>query len=555
MNIIKGLPNQAHKGQRAAVDTEFFNQIEGRLHRPHGDFAAMTIAMDGDDSVYLVQDQRDIPKALDLLDKGTWVMSNAVYDLTQLRRFADIQPRYIWDTELVERCTFGGLYDNFSLKDQARRWLDMHMEKEVREEFYTAREMTPQMEEYAARDALVTLEISKKQDEKFTGTRALDAYNLIDEPAIWPTLDIQPMKVDVVQWEKNVSEYIRIAKETEDEIGVNSMSPQQVKREATKYGLHLQDTAALTLEEYKNDFPFVAGVLKARMYRKAVSTYGLSWLEKYVEEGDLVYAGYRVTGAETHRRSSQNPNMQQIPARKMPEYRDLFISKYGRMMVADVSAQEPRILAHESQDPVLIAAFITREDVHQTVANAIQKDRDTGKIVNLATSYGMTADGLARKLGISVQEAERLLTAYFMRFKGVFAWIGMQRNTARKLGYVTTVSGHPIYINPHNYQWENNAINSPIQGGAGDFSKMWERKLWEKCRSEGIPYSVCGLVHDEIIIDPPKDVYKRTKELEIEAFNDTAETLFPDVPFEQEIKSGKKWSCKKLSEEDEEEEY
>lgn len=554
MNIIKGIPQEAKPGQKVAIDTEFFGQVDGKLHRPHGDFAAMTINIENSEDVYLVQDQKDIQASLDAVKGGVWVMSNAVYDLTQLRRYVDIQPRYIWDTEIVERCSFGGLYDTFSLKDQARRWLDLYVEKETREEFSSERrEMTPQMEEYAARDALTTMEVFKRQEEYLDGTRALEAYNLIDEPAIWPTLDMQPMRVDVGGWEKNVHGYMRIAEEIQSEIGVNVLSSQQVVKALAKNGIHVQNAQAGTLEEYA-DHEFVAKILEAKKYRKAISTYGLSWLEKYIEDGDLVYASWRVTGAETGRRSCSNPNLQQIPARKMPEYRDLFISKHGRMMVADVSAQEPRILAYHSQDPALLEALRNGEDVHQTVANAIHRDRGTGKIINLATSYGMTAHGLSKKLNITEQEATSLLNAYFTRFRGVLSYISLQRSVARRLGYVTTVSGRPVYMNPHDYQWENNAINAPIQGGAGDFSKMWERKIWEGCRSAGVPYSVCGLVHDEIIIDPPKEVYKITKQIEIEAFEQTAQTLFPGVPFLQEMKSGKKWSCKKLSE-DELDEY
>lgn len=832
MNILKELPPQAKPGELVSIDTEFFNQTDGKLHRPHGDFADITVCMERDeDTVYLVQDQSDIRKTLKALDKGEWVMSNSIYDITQLRRFADIQPRYIYDTELVERCAYGGLYDTFSLKDQARRWLDVYMEKETRDQFASSREMSPKMEKYAALDAHYTMKIARTQREYLGGTRAMDAYNLIDEPAIWPTLDLQPMKVDVAQWEKNVQGYIARAREIEDEIGVNSMSPQQVKREAAKHGLRLKDTAALTLEEYKSN-PFIAGVLEARKYRKAVSTYGMSWLEKYVEEGDLVYASYRVTGAETGRRScvsgttllhtnrgtfrfdeyeprdgdlvpthtgewkpvlrkifkgydemlsvylsngnvlqctgdhrvltpqgwerianlpvgaevysyvsveelclqqreyresaefifggraqahiarnsgrvvchiseckmdssgtrglgekeigerypsvqikdgkeksharkewrgafklqrigigriwlcpiegeweirsgtsksngggfrtgrvtdlvrcssyrrgqtkqrsgqfgagykigahetarevakisevtslgtmgvwdievaenhsyvtggfinhnSQNPNMQQIPARKMPEYRDLFFSKYGRLIVADASQQEPCVLGFYSQDPALLAAIRAGEDLHQTVADAIQRDRKTGKIINLATSYGMTAKGLSRKLNIPESEAEALLTAYFMRFKGVLAWIGSQRSSAYKLGYVTTVSGRPVYINPHDYQWSNNAINAPVQGGAGDFNKMWERLLWEACRAEDIPYSVCGLIHDEVVTDPPKEVYKLTRKLKEESFHQAAKRLFKDIPFRLDMKSGKKWSCKELEDEEE----
>lgn len=553
MDIIKGIPPEAKNGQLVAMDVETFGQEDGKVHRPTGTFACLSIAIEGDENVYQVYDEHDIKMVLDSAKTGEWVFHNSVYDLTQLRRFAKIKPRYIFDTELVERCGYGGYYDFFSLKDLARRWLDVQMEKEVREDFSTMTEMTPEMIEYAAHDAELTLKIALLQKEHFAETNALSAYNRIDEPAIWPTLDMQPMKVDVVQWEKNVTEYTRIAKETENEIGVNSMSPKQVKLKAKDYGLYLQDTKAATLKEYQ-DNPFVAGVLKARMYRKAVSTYGMSWLEKYVEEGDLVYASYRVTGAETGRRSSSNPNMQQIPSRKMPEYRDLFVTKSYRMMVGDASMQELCILAAISQDKLLINSIKNGEDLHQATADSLGIDRDAGKTINYAIPYGTTAVGLSKNLGVSEQKAENMLSLYFAKYTGVMGYVNSYKTRARQFGYVETVAGRPVFINPYDLQWENNAINAPIQGGAADFSKRWERLLWEGCQAEGIPYSVCGVIHDEIVTDPPKDSYKTTQKVTKDAFYQAAKELFPSVPMKLDLHSGKRWSCKKEEDEYDDEE-
>lgn len=553
MNIIKGLPEEVKDGQMVAMDVEVFGQEDGKVHRPTGRFACLSICVDdGSGNVYQIYDEHDVKKVVRLAKKGMWVFHNAVYDLTQLRRWASIEPRFIWDTMLVDRVAHGGLYDTYSLKDLSRRWLDEYMEKEVRDDFSKLEDMSDEMEVYAARDALNTLRIARMQRDALEETQAFGAYKMIDEPAIFPTLDMNPVKVDVEGWTKMAVEFQQKGQEIEDEIGVNVYSPQQVKKALAENGLHVQNTQALTLLEYA-DIPLVASILDARTYRKAASTYGIKWLEKYVEEDDLVYPSWNITGAETGRRSCSNPNLQNIPARKMPQYREMFISKHYRMIVDDVSAQEPRITAYHSQDEALIAALVAGEDVHQTVADAIGRDRKTGKMINLATSYGMTTQGLAKKLNIPESEAEGLLSAYFMRFRGVFSFISSQRAKAWKTGFVTTVSGRPIYINPYDSQWENNAVNAPIQGGAADFTKMWERLTWEGCKAEGIPYSVWGVVHDELDLDPPKEYYKDTKAVVRDAFHQTAKRLFDGVPFLDDMKTGKTWACKELDDDEYEE--
>ncbi len=272
-----------------------------------------------------------------------------------------------------------------------------------------------------------------------------------------------------------------------------------------------------------------------------------------VEEDESYVAG----GFINH---NSNPNLLNIPARKIPEYRELFIPKYDKLIVADISQQEPRILAALSGDKKLLDIFNTGQDIHLMVTRAAFNDdtivksdprRDVGKIINLATSYGMTAIGLARKLGISVEEAERFLNAYFARFPQVYENKQKQQEFANRFGYVESITGRRIWINRHNYQWSNNAINAPIQSSAADFTKLWLYKLLTKCRKGAILYPVCNVVYDEIVADSPKELVDTYKTLILEAFDETAKELFPQVPFEMDMKVGKNWGCKHLEKEEE----
>lgn len=556
---IRNEIREAKKGEWVAMDIEMFNQNKDKLHRPHGDFACISLCYEGDlDNVYQIYDTKDLRKLFKAIDKAQWVLHNAQYDLRQLMRWVDIKPRTIWDTLLVEQSCYGGYYQNFSLKDQARRYLGHVMSKEIRKEFSDAKTMTNEMKQYAAKDALLTLQIAAVQKEELYETQAFKAYSNIDEKMIWPILDMPGIPVNVDAWTKAITGFQKQVDELQGELGFNVMSQAQVIANLKKNGIHLQDTKATTLEGHINH-PMVKKILTVRMYRKAVSTYGMSFLEQHVEADGKIYPSWNITGAETGRMSSSHPNGQNIPQRKLPIFRTFFVASPGNtFIVDDVSQQEPCILGYESQDRTLIKAIMSGEDLHLAVAREIFNDpkmkkdddrRAIGKTINLGTSYGLSEHGLSTRLGIDVDTANHFLQSYFMRFNGVFSWISAQRNFAYDSGYVKTSSGRRIYINTNDRQWANNAINAPIQGGAADFTKMWKRKIWERCRREKIPYTVCLVVHDELGSDTPKELVKQMNKLRGEAFQETAETLFKGIPFKSEAKQGKSWACKSIKEE------
>lgn len=289
-----------------ALDIEMFNQDREKLHRPHGNFACISVAVEGRDEIYQLYDTADLKKLFLSMSKAYWVGHNMLYDLKQLMRFVEIKPRPIWDTMLVEQSMFGGYYQNFGLRDLTRRYLGIVMSKEVRSEFQDSVEMTPDMKTYAALDAKYTLQIALMQRERHEGAPGYSAYRDIDEKMIWPLLDIQGVPVDVEAWTKSTNEFQAIADNLQDTLGINVNSQAQVLKACAKAGIHIADTKAATLEAY-SDVPLIADILKTRMYRKAVSTYGLKWLEKYVEDDGKVYSSWHITGAETGRMSSSNP--------------------------------------------------------------------------------------------------------------------------------------------------------------------------------------------------------------------------------------------------------
>lgn len=539
-------------------DLEMYGQDVDKLHRPHGTFACISIAVEGREEVYQLYDTAQLKKLFLSIDKGHWVGHNLLYDIKQLTRFLPIKPHTLHDTMLVEQALFGGYYQNFSLKDLVRRYLGEVMEKEVRDDFESRVEMTKEMKQYAAKDASYTLRIAQIQRREYEGGPGWSAYRDIDEKMIWPVLDMQGVPVDAGLWEKTTKEFEAVAEKNQAELGFNVNSQKQVLEAVKKAGIHILDTKADTLLAYAG-IPVIDQILLTRMYRKATSTYGMKWLEKNVEADGKVYSGWKITGAETGRMSSANPNLQNIPQRKLPIFRTFFTASKGNMFVVDdVSQQEPCILAYESKDRILTNAIIDGEDLHLTVAREIFNDptmqksdprRGIGKTINLGTSYGLSEHGLSKKLDISTEEAAKFLRQYFMRFTGVFNWIGQMRQSARQSGYIKTSAGRRVFMNPYDNQSENNAINAPIQGGAADFTKMWVRKYWEKCHENGLPYTLCLIVHDETGYNTPKEIIKDTNKIRAEAFQETAQTLFPGIPFKSEFEIGRSWAAKSIKEE------
>jgi DNA polymerase I-like protein with 3'-5' exonuclease and polymerase domains len=191
INIVAGLPPVAKRGQLVTMDFEMFDQIKDKFHRPNGSFALISVKLQGDDNVYQLYDQKDLRKLVKAVKAGTWTFHNALYDLRQFRRYATVDPRFIWDTMLVEQSLYGGLYQNFGLADLTRRYLGRTMEKETREHFYQKRDLTPEMLRYAAIDVINTEEIALQQIAyKEKEPSRFKPYIHADEPMIFPVLDL-----------------------------------------------------------------------------------------------------------------------------------------------------------------------------------------------------------------------------------------------------------------------------------------------------------------------------------------------------------------------------
>ena len=559
MKLIRGLPRQAKKGELVALDIEIF-QGE-KPHRPTGIFAALSVSF-LDSNTYLIEDRADLPAALERLDAGRWCIQNALYDLRQLRRWVNIKQRSVWDTLICEQDLYGGWFSRFDLANLSRRWLSEQLPKGQREQFIKTQTMTDEMRQYAAADAWATVRIAEKQmqyvEEEEDGKFAW--YHDIDEPMIWVALAMPGVRIDVDAWRAQNIIHQREAGRLEKELGINVLSREQVVgmlqglgvRSFKKTDKGNDSTSHEALASLKEDAELrgakelaeaTGAVLTARMYRKAVSTYGDRWLDENVEADGKVYPSWKITGAETGRMACSDPNLQQIPMRELPIFRSFFLADPGcRLLIGDVNQQEPRWTAWLSGDAALQKEIRGGMDLHMVAADLFRikgKDRRRkGKDINLGLNYGMSAKGLAVRVGISLQEAENGLRERQMHYRGLQAWQNRMQQQAERLYKVRTASGRPVWVNPYDYQWMRNAINGPVQGSAADQTKAAAVAFNKMYKAPTL------LIHDEMLADIPAGEMKKARAAMNEAWQEAGRQLMPDMPVEVEMVSGLHWGAK-----------
>ncbi len=311
------------------------------------------------------------------------------------------------------------------------------------------------------------------------------------------------------------------------------------------------------LEELAATFPLARIVLDYRGLAKLKSTYTDRLPEQINERTGRVHTSYHQAVAQTGRLSSSDPNLQNIPIRT-PEgrrIRQAFVAPPGfRLLAADYSQIELRIMAHLSGDEGLLRAFAEDCDVHQATAaeifavplEAVSADqRRLAKTINFGLIYGMSPFGLARQLGIDRSSAQQYVERYFARYPGVKRYMDETRARARETGHVETVYGRRLYLpdirssNRSLQQYaERSAINAPMQGTAADIIKRAMIAVDAWCAREDVPARLIMQVHDELVLEVAADAVERVASAVRERMAGAADL---SVPLRIEIGSGANW--------------
>ncbi|MEP6703422.1 MAG: DNA polymerase I, partial [Acidobacteriota bacterium] len=315
-------------------------------------------------------------------------------------------------------------------------------------------------------------------------------------------------------------------------------------------------TSRDVLDELALTYEIAKLIIDYREIDKLKATYADA-LPKMIADDGRIHGCLNQTVAATGRLSSTDPNLQNIPIRTElgQRIRQAFVPEKGnKILSADYSQLELRILAHITRDPVMLEAYQTGEDIHAKTARLVfgaktdkelKEKRRVAKIVNFAIAYAVEAYGLSTRVGLSRAEAKQVIADYFETYKGIRTYMDEIPETARKQGYVTSMFGRRRYfpsISDRNYtvrsRAEREAINMPIQGTASDIVKIAMIRVHEALKKEKLETKMIMQVHDELLFESPNAEVKRASEIikrEMEAAADL------DAPLQVEVGAGDNW--------------
>ena len=312
------------------------------------------------------------------------------------------------------------------------------------------------------------------------------------------------------------------------------------------------------LEKLRQSHPIVEKILEYRMVAKLKSTYTDVLADLISEEDGRIHPKFLQTVTTTGRLSCADPNLQNIPIRteegRMIRKAFIAADEEHLLLAADYSQIELRLLAHFSEDPVLIDSFKNREDVHRRTAGEIfgvpleevtSDMRRAAKTVNFGIIYGMSSFSLGNDLGVSRNQAQEYIDHYFARYPNVKNYLDGTIEFAREKGYAETLMGrrrHLPDIKNRNFNLrsfaERTAMNTPLQGSAADIIKLVMVRFNDALKEKGLKTKLILQVHDELIVDMPKEELDAVRSLMRQIME---ESVTLRVPLTVDMKIGGDW--------------
>ncbi|MDJ0926137.1 MAG: DNA polymerase I [Gammaproteobacteria bacterium] len=577
------------KAQRVAFDTE-----TDSLNYMRAQVVGLSFAVAPGEAAYLpvAHSGPDAPKQLDrdevLQILQPWLEDPAVekighhlkYDAHVLRNHGIELAGMAWDT-MLESYVLNSATTRHDLDSVAKKYLGVetiHFEdvagkgaKQISFDQVPLDQAAP----YAAEDADIALRLHETLWPQIENTGAVaNVYQEIEQPLVRVLLDMehQGVKVDTRLLARLSKEFANEIADLEqaahDEAGrpFNLGSPKQLQ-EILYDELELPvlrktpkgqpSTAEDVLADLADDHELPRLILAYRSLSKLKSTYTDKLPAQVNDATGRIHTSYHQAVANTGRLSSSDPNLQNIPIRTAEgrRIRQAFVAPKGyRLVAADYSQIELRIMAHLSGDAGLLDAFADDQDIHRATAaevfgialDAVTADqRRSAKAINFGLIYGMSAFGLARQLGISRHEAQGYVDLYFSRYPGVQDYMESTRKLAHEQGFVETVFGRRLYLPDINARQaqrrqyaERSAINAPMQGTAADIIKraMLEVAAW--LEDSGVDARLIMQVHDELVLEARQSIVDEVQGRLVELMAGAADLK---VPLKVDVSSGLNW--------------
>jgi DNA polymerase-1 len=431
---------------------------------------------------------------------------------------------------------------------------------------------------YGGEDADVTWRLWTRFKPRLSQEAATRIYELVDRPLIPVVAGMERagIKVDRDHLSRLSGQFAQEMARLEEEIQAEAGQPFAIGSTQQlgailfeKMGLKggkkgksgAYSTDVTVLEKMKADGVKIAGlVLDWRQLSKLKSTYTDALQTQINRETGRVHTSYSLTGAQTGRLSSTDPNLQNIPIRTETgrQIRDAFIAEPGHVILAaDYSQIELRLAAHMADVPQLKDAFLRGEDIHAATAQELfgEVNRDTrgrAKTINFAILYGISRWGLASRLEIDADEAQAMIGRYFERFPGISAYINETLEKTRTTGYTETLFGRKTWFPQikapvqHVRQGaERAAINAPIQGTCADIIKRAMVRMGPALEQAGLSRTKMLLqVHDELVFEVPEGDVEAASSIIRDVMANAAEPMVRlNVPLDVEIGTGASWGA------------
>jgi DNA polymerase I-like protein with 3'-5' exonuclease and polymerase domains len=457
---------------------------------------------------------------------------NAKFDLKMLLHHFGLEVRGIFDTLLASQlCGAGRSEGGHGLAAVTDRHLGESVDKTLQTSNW-AGALSNEQYEYAARDAALMLPLREKLETRVKDFK-LEGIAAIEFECVLPlaAMELAGMSVDAACWRaqaaKVQAQHDVLSDELKRELAagvrqltlfgdppnINLDSPAQVIEALENIGIKIEGTRSWQLQPLAREHPAVAKLLEYRSVQKLLTSYGPAFLDHIHPVTGRVHSDFRQLGALGGRMSCSEPNLQQVP--NTLDYRGCFRAPAGRkLVIADYSQIELRILADWSQDTALVKALISGEDLHCVTASQMlgiplesvsKEQRAIAKQLNYGIMYGLGAQGLALRIESSLEEGEKLLRKYFAVYEGVAEYLRDAADRAVRDREIRTRSGRLITFEfDANDRSQVAAIqrmgkNAPIQGSSADITKRAMALLYDALKP--FDAQIVNCIHDEIVVE------------------------------------------------------
>lgn len=506
--------------------------------------------------------------------KQVKIAHNAKFDTKWVRHHLGCETGNVYDTYLASVLIGSAENDRrHGLADVVQFFLGRTLDKSEQVSNWAAAELSDSQIEYAAKDAAIMPEVHAKLNERIAAD-GLERVLELENECVMPIaeMELNGIYLDTERWREQLrvvkQKQAAAADKLQDLLGagvaqaslfgrpeINLDSVDQVSQALSNLGVPMPNTTrAWELQPLADEYPVVAKLLEYRAAAKASSSFGENILEFIEPATGRIHADFRQIGAPTGRFSCSNPNLQQIP--NETEYRRCFMAPPGRkLVIADYSQIELRILADISGDKNFIEAFAAGADFHSATAAQVfgvspeevtPDQRSFAKRLNFGVVYGIGAQRFARMTGLSERQAEDTLRRYFATYPKMDDWLRSQAKTVLIERSARTLSGRLARMN---YVDGDKASigaaqrygkNMPIQGTSADILKRALRLLHDEIR--GTSARLVNIVHDEIIVECDADdstpIAKTLEAAMVKAGNE----FIRQVPVQADVHVSDEWS-------------